>query len=94
MPGVLIIEGYGPKPLVCLVFRIDEPAGGRQTVPVLTSWELTSLRFRQPRPADHWQLEAQYLSNRRGTLEVLACRCYGTMGKSCSGEIICAEHKI
>jgi 3-hydroxyacyl-[acyl-carrier-protein] dehydratase len=52
------------------------------------------LRFRQPVvPGDQLQLEASYLSDKRGIWK-FACRATVDGKEACSAEIICAERKI
>jgi len=91
MPGVLIIEARA-QAAGLLGFKMMNlrPADGTLYYFVGTD----KLRFRQPVvPGDQLQLEAQYLSNRRGIWK-FACRAMVDGKEACSGEIICAEHKI
>lgn len=91
MPGVLIIEAMA-QAAGLLGFKMMNlrPADGTLYYFVGTD----KLRFRQPVvPGDQLHLEAQYLSNRRGIWK-FACRATVGGKEACSGEIICAEHKI
>ena len=89
MPGVLIIEAMA-QAAGLLGFKMMNLADGTLYYFVGTD----KLRFHQPVvPGDQLQLEAQYLSNRRGIWK-FACRAMVDGKEACSGEIICAEHKI
>lgn len=88
MPGVLIIEAMA-QAAGLLGFKMMnlKPADGTLYYFVGSD----KLRFRQPVvPGDQLQ---QHLSNRRGIWK-FACRATVDGKEACSGEIICAEHKI
>ena len=91
MPGVLMVEALGQKAgrKVSLLVGV-KPADGTLYYFVGSD----KLRFRQPVvPGDQLQLEATYLSDRRGIWK-FACRATVDGKEACSAEIICAERKI
>lgn len=91
MPGVLIIEAMAQAAgLLGFKMMNVKPADGTLYYFVGSD----KLRFRQPVvPGDQLQLEARYLSNRRGIWK-FACRATVDGKEACSAEIICAEHRI
>lgn len=91
MPGVLIIEAMA-QAAGLLGFKMMgvKPADGTLYYFVGSD----KLRFRQPVvPGDQLQLEASYLSDKRGIWK-FACRATVDGKEACSAEIICAERKI
>lgn len=91
MPGVLIIEAMA-QAAGLLGFKMMGLKPDDGTLYYFVGSD--KLRFRQPVvPGDQLQLEAQHLSNRRGIWK-FACRATVDGKEACSGEIICAEHKI
>ncbi len=91
MPGVLIIEAMA-QAAGLLGFRMMNTKAEDGTLYYFVGSD--KLRFRQPVvPGDQLQLEATYLSNRRGIWK-FACRASVDGKEACSGEIICAEHKV
>lgn len=91
MPGVLIIEAMA-QAAGLLGFKMMNVKSDEGTLYYFVGSD--KLRFRQPVvPGDQLVLEAQYLSNRRGIWK-FACRATVDGKEACSGEIICAEHKV
>ena len=91
MPGVLIIEAMA-QAAGLLGFKMMgvQPSDGTLYYFVGSD----KLRFRQPVvPGDQLQLEARYLSDRRGIWK-FACRAVVDGKEVCSGEIICAERRV
>ena len=88
MPGVLIIEAMA-QAAGLLGFKM---MGVKPADYYFVGSD--KLRFRQPVvPGDQLQLEATYLSDRRGIWK-FACRATVDGKEACSAEIICAERKI
>ena len=91
MPGVLIIEAMA-QAAGLLGFKMMNTKAEDGTLYYFVGSD--KLRFRQPVvPGDQLQLEATYLSNKRGIWK-FACRATVDGKEACSGEIICAEHKV
>ena len=91
MPGVLIIEAMA-QAAGLLGFKMMNTKAEDGVLYYFVGSD--KLRFRQPVvPGDQLQLEATYLSNRRG-IGKFACRAMVDGKEACSGEIICAEHKV
>ena len=91
MPGVLIIEAMA-QAAGLLGFKMMNTKAEDGTLYYFVGSD--KLRFRQPVvPGDQLQLEATYLSNKRGIWK-FACRAMVDGKEACAGEIICAEHKV
>ncbi|SDT93205.1 3-hydroxyacyl-ACP dehydratase FabZ [Halopseudomonas salegens] len=91
MPGVLIIEAMA-QAAGLLGFKMMNVKPEDGTLYYFVGSD--KLRFRQPVvPGDQLQLEAQYLSDRRGIWK-FACRASVDGKEACSAEIVCAERKI
>lgn len=91
MPGVLIIEAMAQAAGI-LGFKILDIKPTDGTLYYFVGSD--KLRFRQPVvPGDQLNLNAQFISVKRGIWK-FACEALVDDKHVCSGEIICAEHRL